>query len=87
MNSTRQENSLFNRFLQLKQYPDQFFEIYRMTPATFHYLLTLIRPRIERQDTVMRKSIDPETRLCVVLHYLATGLNMRNLAYIYGLGR
>lgn len=87
MNRSRTETSVINRFQQLKQYPDRFFELYRMTPETFTYLLSCIEHRIRRQDTQMRKAIEPETRLCVTLHYLATGLNMRNLAYIYALGR
>lgn len=87
MNLTRRESSVVNRFQQLKDFPDRFFELYRMTPVVFQYLLNMVGPRIRRQDTQMRKAIDPETRLCVTLHFLACGLNLRNLAYIYGLGR
>jgi hypothetical protein len=74
-------------FQQLRQYPDRFHAQYRMTSHTFDYLLAIVGPRIRRQDTVMRKAIDPETRLCVTLHFLATGMNFNSLAYIYALGR
>ena len=35
----------------------------------------------------MRAAIPPDTRLCVTLHFLATGMNFRTLAFIYALGR
>lgn len=87
MNQTRADTSVLRRFEQLKQFPDRFIGVYRMTPGTFEYLLELVRPRIQRQDSNMRKCIDPETRLCVTLHFLAGGINFRNLAFMYGLGR
>lgn len=87
MNQTRNGTSVFNRFQQLKEHPDRFNEIFRMAPATFTYLLDIIRNRIKRQDTRMRKAIDPETRLCITLHHLTAGINFRNLAYIYAVGR
>lgn len=87
MNLTRHDTSVFNRFQQLKDHPDRFHELFRMNPATFNYLLEIIRLRITRRDTHMRKSIDPETRLCITLHHLTAGINFRNLAYIYAVGR
>lgn len=87
MNQTRQQSSTINRFQQLKQHPDRFYQMFRMSPATFEYLLAIVGPRIRRKDTQMRKTIDPETRLCVTLHHLSSGMNISNLAYIYALGR
>lgn len=79
MNQSRQERSVINLFQQLKQYPVRFYEQYRMTPNTV-FLLAFVGPRINRQDTHMRKAIEPETRLCVTLHLLATGINFNSIA-------
>lgn len=87
MNLTRRESSLMNRFYQLKNHPDRFKDNFRMTPGTFDYLLATVKHKIQRQDTQMRKAFDPETRLCVTLHFLATGVNFHQLAFMYGLGR
>lgn len=38
-------------------------------------------------DTQMRKAIDPETRLYVTLHYLATGSSYNSIAFHYALGK
>lgn len=35
----------------------------------------------------MRLAIPPDTRLCVTLHFLVTGMSFGTLAYIYALGR
>ena len=72
---------------QLKQHPDRFFELFRMTLSTFQYLLNLVIHRIRRQDTQIRRAIDAETRLCITLHHPTSGVNFRNLAFIYALGR
>ena len=45
----------------------------RIDATTFEELLTMISPRIHRQDTVMRKAICPGERLAITLRFLATG--------------
>ena len=35
----------------------------------------------------MRRGIDAETRVGITLHYLTPGVEFRNLAFIYALGR
>ena len=74
LNQTRAPTSIMNRVQQLKQHPDRFFELFRMTP-TFQYLLNLVINSIRRQDTQMRRAIDAETRLCITLHHLTSGVN------------
>ena len=39
MNQSRDQTSVFNRFNQLKEFPDRFHSQFRMTPQTFQYLL------------------------------------------------
>lgn len=43
-----------------------------MSRQSFDHILTLIRPHITKQDTVMRKAIEPGLKLAVTLHHLAT---------------
>ena len=45
----------------------------RIDATTFEELLTMISPRIHRQDTVMRKAICPGERLAITLRFLAPG--------------
>ena len=47
----------------------------RMDHNTFQELLELVRPFIQRQDTVMRSAIPPGERLALTLRYLATGMS------------
>lgn len=47
----------------------------------------MIAHRITKQDTQMRPAIPADTRLCVTLHFLVTGMSFTTLAFIYALGR
>lgn len=47
----------------------------RMDASTFEELLSMIAPRIEYQDTVMRQAVLPAERLAVTLRFLATGMS------------
>ena len=58
-----------------------------MTPESFAYLLSLVKPDICKQDTVMRKAVDPELRLAITLHHLAEGANHAAIATHYSLGK
>lgn len=53
--------------------PDEYRRLLRVSEEQFLQLLARVGPRIERQDTVMRRAITPATRLQVTLRYLATG--------------
>lgn len=44
-----------------------------MSAADFRYLLTKIKPAIEKQNTLMRNSIPADERLALTLRFLATG--------------
>ena len=58
-----------------------------MTPACFGHLLSLVRPRIENQDTTFRKSIPAEARVALTLRLLASGESQQPLSYSYRIGR
>lgn len=87
MNENREETSLMRRVNNVSNYPQRFHEQFRMSPGTFNYILDMIKHRIKKQDTQMRKAIDVNTRLAVTLYHLATGANHRQLAFMYALGR
>lgn len=46
-----------------------------MNENQFDFLLKLVSPMIQKQDTNMRKCIGPKERLIITLRYLATGKN------------
>ena len=55
----------------------------RMCASQFDYLLGLVGPHIQKQNTKMRTSISAEVRLVLTLRFLATGENFRSLQYLF----
>jgi len=53
----------------------------RMENHTFYKLLNLVRPYIEKKNTVMRESISAEERLVATLRFLATGRSYEDLKF------
>ena len=64
--------SFYSLFTQLKEYPDKFFDYFRMLEEQFDHHLTKVGPFIRRQDTTMRKNVPVEDtmRLAVTLRKL-----------------
>ncbi|KAL8624635.1 hypothetical protein ACOMHN_045170 [Nucella lapillus] len=58
----------------------------RVTPEIFLEILDRIRPRITKEDTVMRLAIEPGLKLAVALRYMATGDSYGSLAYAFRVG-
>lgn len=56
-------------FRDLRKNPEKFFSYTRMSVDTFDALLEVLRPRLMKMTTNMRKSIAPEERLIVTLRY------------------
>lgn len=52
-----------------------------MSEPALNELLELIRPHIEKKDTVMRQAIPPQQRLAVTLRFIATGVTYQELSY------
>ncbi|KOB66135.1 Uncharacterized protein OBRU01_21738 [Operophtera brumata] len=65
----------------LRTEPEDYPNFLRMDHKTFEELLTLLRPRIEKIDTVMRKSIPATQRLSITLRYLASGADFEDLKF------
>ena len=73
--------------LELRQFESHHLKYLHMTVKNFDHLLSLVFPRIKRQDSVKRKAIEPELKLMVTLHHLAEGSSQSNIAMLYQLGR
>lgn len=52
---------------------------------TFIFYLDLLKPRITKQDTVMRQAIPAEERLIATLRFLATGRSYEDLKFSTGI--
>ncbi|KAJ8962672.1 hypothetical protein NQ318_001067 [Aromia moschata] len=52
-----------------------------MDVETYMYLLNLVTPYIQKQDTCMRKAISPHERLSATLRFLATGRSYKDMEY------
>jgi len=52
-----------------------------MENHTFYELLNLIKPLIEKQNTIMRESISAEERLVATLRFLVTGRSFEDLKF------
>ena len=64
------------------------FNFMRMEPATmFDELLQRVSPRISKNDTRMRKALEPGLKLAVTLRYLASGDKYSSLQYDFRVSR
>lgn len=52
-----------------------------MSEDSYNRLLGMVRNYLERQDTVMRKSLTVHERLALTLRYLATGRSFEDLKF------
>ena len=58
-----------------------------MSPQRFDHLLTLVGPRIRKNDANFREAIPPAERLATALRFLASGESQHFLAFLFCLGR
>nr|CAH7739603.1 unnamed protein product [Callosobruchus chinensis] len=58
-----------------------------MSQADFDLLISLIGPRISKQDTNYRECIPAEMRLAITLRFLATGDSYSSLMYLFPVSR
>lgn len=62
--------------------PVNFKNYLRMENLTFYELLNLVRPYIEKQNTMTQESICAEERLVATLPFLATGHSYKDLKFL-----
>ncbi|KAK3788233.1 hypothetical protein RRG08_029029 [Elysia crispata] len=74
----RDKHTHINLLSELRTYPSDFHNYMRMDDETYHTLLEMVTPLIEKQDTKMRRSINPHERL---IRYLATGRTYEDLKF------
>ncbi|XP_040195561.1 protein ALP1-like [Rana temporaria] len=73
-------------FGELRTHGDKFYNYTRMSVESFDELLGLVRGRIIRQRTNMRRCISEEERLLLTLRYLATGASFTSLHHQFLMG-
>lgn len=61
------EGAFYILFDKLQSDEIKFFNYFRMTTTTFHYLLGQLEATIQHRNTVMRESIPPKERLALTL--------------------
>ena len=61
--------------------------IFRMSPESFDYLLSILGPTIEKKTTHLRETLPPPERLAMTLRLLATGDSQASMSYAYRVGR
>lgn len=67
-NKSREDNERFKKFyLDIRQYPQKFFEYYRMSIQSFDELLENVRPYITKQITQFRNPVSAEERLTLTI--------------------
>ena len=52
-----------------------------MDAASYDELLDMVRPLIQKEDTIMREAIPPNERLSITLRFLATGNSFEDLKH------
>jgi hypothetical protein len=57
-----------------------------MNSSCFDFLLELVKPSIQKNDTNMRASISSKDRLIITLRFLSTGESFRSLHYQFRVG-
>ena len=65
----------------LREHPAGFQNFMRVSPDMFQELVRRLAPRIEKNDTFMRKALEPGLKLAITLRYLASGDSYMSLQY------
>ena len=64
-----------------------YFRFFKISPQRFHHLLTLVGPRIRKNDPNFKEAIPPAERLAIAFTFLASGESQQSLAFLLRVGR
>ena len=62
----------------------EWYENFRVSRETFHYILFKISTEITRKDTRMRKAISSRKRVAITLYYMGSTAEYRTVANLFG---
>ena len=62
----------------------EWYENFRVSKETFHYILSEISATISHQDTKFRKAVPAAKRLAITLYYLGSTAEYRTVANLFG---
>ena len=79
----RRQFGLYDQLLVELRNEDQasFKNFMRMPPETFDELLTIVGPRITKQNTTYREAIDSGLKLALTLRHVASGTKYHSMSY------
>ena len=79
-------SSHFWEFIVKRSFNERdWYENFRMRKQTFDYLCSKLRPAIEKRNTVLRAAICVEQRVAVCLWCLASSVEYRTVAHLFGI--
>lgn len=67
----------------MRRDPELFFNFLRLYEDEFDYLVDLVTPHIQKENTNYRKSISAAERLAITIRYLATGDSYASLMFLF----
>ncbi|XP_072002186.1 uncharacterized protein [Engystomops pustulosus] len=88
INSLRSEGEHIGQlYSELRQCPEKFLSFCGMPIEAFDRLVTILGGHLRREDTIMRRAINPTERLLITLRYLATGESYASLHLQFRVGK
>ena len=74
--------------LALNEFSDQeWYENFRLSRATFRFLVEELKPELTLQDTKMRKAVEVEKKVALFLYFIASTASYRTLSNLFGSSR
>lgn len=84
--SKRKRYGEYNLLHELSMDCDWFLRYFRMTREHFDDLLAIVEPRVQRQTTNYRESINHKHRLMICLRFLSTGDTYTTIGFSFRIG-
>ena len=67
--------------------PEEFFKMMRMTPAVYDELVIRLTSRLLKQDTRMKKALEPGLKVAITIRQLASVNKYSSVAYAFRISR